>query len=226
MTGPALSLALMVAFSDAGAPSTTTPPEHTREPALAPETDGSPSSSDATIHDPRACPALFGDDEARAGIARFRTRAVGEISVQNNLVTIVHSVAAWREVTVHRRRGLAVASIERVHVKAPSGAVHDELVALVDVTEQAMPKGGDCVPGLYALTADDTIGERGFVVLVDPRGVLVELDGQLGWLAGPTQRAPRSRLVWRSSFDSAVDEPLVAKRTGKSPLAVRTFRRM
>jgi hypothetical protein len=210
MNSAVLTVGLLLALADADSlpaisPSATAPPE--------------------TIHDPRTCPALFGDDDARAQARAFRERVVGEISVQNDIVTMVHSVSAWRDVSLHRRHGLTVSSIERVKVIAPSGAVSEEQVALVDVTESALPKGSTCSTGLYALSPDDSVGERGFVLLVDTRGVLVELDGRLGWLYWPAQRVPRSRLVWRSSFDSSAHEPLAKKRTSKTPLTARTFRR-
>jgi len=198
--------------------------------AVADSTIGSTTSEastpDATIHDPRACPALFGDDVERARIARFKARSVGEVSAQNDLVTVMHSVAAWRDVTVHRRHGLSVTSIEHVKVTAPSGAVTHELVALIDVGERALPKESTCATGLYALTPDDSIGDRGFVLHLDARGILVELDGQLGWLPVPGKSTPRTRLVWRSSVDSSVDERMVSKRAPTAPVAVRTFKRL
>jgi len=189
-----------VASHAAGAPSTTT-------------TDES-----AQILDPRSCPALFGDAASVSRVNAWRKAEIAEIA-SGEVLTIIHGVAAWRELVVHRRQGIRV--VETAFLDVEGAARADAPFALLEVTAQALPAG--CTSGVYAVSADDMLGDRGLVVHVDARGALVELDGRIGWLLAPATRAPRTRLVWASSSESPAEEPhLTAEPAATAP---RVFRR-
>lgn len=201
MTPPLASLVLWaIASQAAGTASSTT------------------SEQGAPILEPRSCPALFGDAASVARVNAWRKIEVAEIA-NGEVLTIIHGVAAWRELVVHRRQGIRV--VETTLLDVEGAARTDAPFALLEVTAPALPAG--CASGVYAVSADDMLGDRGLVVHVDPRGALVELDGRIGWLLAPAVRAPRTRLVWASSSESPKEEPhLTAEQSATAP---RVFRR-
>lgn len=190
--------------------------------ALAGQTAPGPSSTgnadEAPILDPRSCPALFGDASAVKRVEGWRKVEVAEIA-PGEVLTIIHGVAAWRELVVHRRQGIRVVETALLDVEGVPKS--DVPFALVEVTAPALPAG--CVGGTYAVSTDDMLGDRGLVVHVDGHGALVELDGRIGWLLAAGVRPPRTRLVWASSSETPQEDPRLTAAAAATP--PRTFRR-
>jgi hypothetical protein len=136
----------------------------------------------ATAATPSAdCPALFGDDAARARAGARVARLVVRLEEEGGALHLVHR-GPFTDARPARLDGLVLSRVEE-------GAAEVELVE---------PSAG-CAPGTYRLEAGDRLG--GGTVLAVAGGAVLLADGErLLVLAPDGVRTPRVRLTWASPW--------------------------
>ncbi|MBN2496338.1 MAG: hypothetical protein JXR96_17220 [Deltaproteobacteria bacterium] len=147
------------------------------------------SAEAGPLHDRTDCQRLFGD---QARIERNRAERHAELSsVQEGsfAIQVVHSVDWSRPASVEFD-GLQLVETYLGPGRQPT--------AVFELSEDLAPPG--CQPGLYALRKDDAIGKRCQVLAVLHDLVLLEVEGQLGYVLEDDEPEPIWRLIWRSPW--------------------------
>ncbi len=178
--------AALVAFGLLGAPLAAA------GPAVA-AADAEPGSE---VRSPAACPSLFGDPSARERNRRQRAGQLVAIEPGEHAINLIHS-GSWRKPTPIRFKGLKLVSTAGAGRQRPS--------ALVEVDE--LPATVRCAPGLYELHSDDSLGGSSRVLAILEDVLLLEVDGQLRYLApqrfDASATKPAFRMIWRSTWTLA-----------------------
>jgi hypothetical protein len=148
------------------------------------------------VRSPAACPLLFGDPAARERNRRQRAHRLDAVEPGEHAINLIYS-GSWRKPTPIRFKGLKLVSTAGAGLQQPS--------ALVEVGE--LPAAVDCRPGIYELHTDDSLGGSSRVLAILEDVLLLEVDGQLRYLApqrfDATATKPAFRMIWRSTWTLA-----------------------
>lgn len=136
-----------------------------------------------------SCPQLFGDEEARELNHQSRRELLLSVRREEHCHVVQHSTD-WRAPQVTEYIGL---TLLQTRIDDESGPR-----ALVRVSAEIDELS--CEPGLYLITADDSIGNEVRVLAILRDLVLVEDSGELRYLALAGIERPVWRMVWVSSW--------------------------
>ncbi|MCA9539212.1 MAG: hypothetical protein KC620_10025 [Myxococcales bacterium] len=139
--------------------------------------------------DARACPDLFGDVEDRSENRAWRKRMLSWVEQRGPVVEITHSTT-WK-----RPFYLEFAGIELME----TGEQDNKRYAIIRVGADR-PAAIDCEPGDYLVHVDDALGRQGRVLAVLDGSLLIDFDGQLGYLMTAEAEPPVWQMVWRSGW--------------------------
>lgn len=146
----------------------------------------------AAVDEPKGaalCPALFGDEDARAQNRASREQHLMSVERQDRFVEIVHGVPEWSAPVVRTAPGLTVLAVE-----GEPGA----RAALVRVDERWQRW---CEPGVYRVGRDDALGAGSEVLAVLDEGLLAaHVSGLMLLPVKGTNSTTTFRMIWRSGF--------------------------
>lgn len=150
------------------------------------------------------CDAVFGDENIWGENADYRASRLHTFHQARHGLEIQHSVARWSRPVPLRMTGLDFVGVELVETEDEHDAsTAEELVALVELSE---PLDSRCKPGVYAVSADDSLGRDARVLAVAEYGVLIEQQGRLALFQKPGEARPPVRMVWRSGYQVVMEE--------------------
>lgn len=152
-----------------------------------------------------ACPALFGDEAARAENRELRKERLVGVRRGEHVVEILHSDSGWRAPEQKRLPGIEVLFV------GAEGAV-------VLVKERWAEV---CTPGRYWLGVDDALGTEARVLALLDGALLVERAGRLLVIPAREQAvaALPVRMIWRSAYGIRVASADIGSGSGSKSAA-------
>jgi hypothetical protein len=137
----------------------------------------------------RECPELFGDQDDRDENRLTREESLESVKVCKYAINLVHT-ADWR-----RPKKVQLEGLELIDICIEEGRTPLAVLRLEEPLEEI-----ECEPGLYIVKVDDSIGADVQVLYILENVLLLEYDGQLGYLVVEGEKMPMWRLIWRSTW--------------------------
>ncbi len=153
-----------------------------------------------------ACPALFGDPLLEQENRQRRESLLESIRVWEHSIDVVYH-GPWEEPQPLDYRG-----IKLLQTFAGDSC---EATAVLEVTDEAGELG--CAAGDYAVTRDASVGREGRILAVLDEVVLLEQDGELGYLAVEGQEPPLFRMVWHPRWTLRHPYKIAPVRPSRAP---------
>lgn len=142
------------------------------------------------------CPLLFGGQTSLERNRAQRQELLLQLAAGEHMVNLTHA-GTWRPPTRIRYQGL--------ELMATASADPAETRALIEVRQ--LSAGLACEPGLYELKVDHSLGGQAHVLAILDNVVLLEHEGQLRFWKIARTESPEFRMIWRSTWTLAGNEP-------------------
>lgn len=186
----ALSIALLATSAQASTPDEVAPTPAVVDPAPAPTAVDDPGPApEREIRDAAMCPGLFGDRTRWETNRTLREADLFDVEDRDDVVEITHR-RDWDSPFYLEFTAFSVEQID-LERAPPTAVVEIDSEAIRDVS---------CPSGLYRVSVDAALGEKGRVLGVFGRGLLVEYGGGLGYLLTDSALPPTWQMVWRSGW--------------------------
>lgn len=173
------------------------------------------------VYETAECEAIFGDDNAIDNNQRYRQSVLEKVGGRNGSYYIIHHARGWKQPAKTQFIGLALETIEFDDEEG-------EFFALFEISSEVAEPFG-CEAGFYRVTRDDSIYGDSSVLSIKRNLVLIEHDGDLGYMAAcadPLGVPKGFRMVWQSNWTlSREKERSSVRRSSRSSRRRRKYRR-